>query len=107
MMLKKVSAITGKGQVTIPKSVREALGVEYGGRVAFYVDENLDVSIRKELEDEDDPLIGGFLDFLADDMRRNPENIRDFPPALGERMVALTNGMTVDTDEEISGDVVI
>lgn len=107
-LLKKTSAITEKGQVTIPKSVREALGVEYGSRITFYVDEDRTVSIRKEAdEDEGDPVIGQFLAFVAQDMARNPANIRDFPPALVERMVEVTKGMQIDPDAPIDGDVAL
>jgi antitoxin PrlF len=105
-LLKKISTITEKGQVTIPKSVREALGVGYGGKVAFYVDENKHVSIEREAEDNgDDPVIDGFLAFLAQDMEKHPEHIREFPEALVERMVELTKGMQVDPNDPIVGDV--
>ena len=39
-LLKEVSTITAKGQTTVPKSVRQALGVDSGDRIAFVVDEN-------------------------------------------------------------------
>jgi bifunctional DNA-binding transcriptional regulator/antitoxin component of YhaV-PrlF toxin-antitoxin module len=32
--LEEISTITAKGQTTVPKAVRQALGVDYGGRVA-------------------------------------------------------------------------
>ncbi|MET3613318.1 antitoxin PrlF [Rhizobium aquaticum] len=107
-LLKKISAITEKGQVTIPKAVREALGVEYGGRVAFYVNEDRTVSIRREKEEgEDDPLISRFLNFLAEDMAQHPDRIQKFPPALVERMVTATEGMQIDPEAPIDGDVVL
>ena len=31
----EVATITSKGQITLPKSIRQALGVGYGGKVAF------------------------------------------------------------------------
>jgi len=33
--LEKISTITAKGQTTIPKAVRQALGVDFGGRMPF------------------------------------------------------------------------
>jgi antitoxin PrlF len=105
-LLKKVSKITEKGQVTIPKSVREALGLGYGGRVAFYIDENRHVSIEKEHDDDaEDPVIDGLLAFIAQDMEMHPEHAREVPKALLERMVELTEGMHVDPDDPITGDV--
>ena len=31
----EVATITSKGQITLPKSIRQALGVDFGGKVAF------------------------------------------------------------------------
>lgn len=106
VLLKKISTITEKGQVTVPKSVREALGLGYGGRVAFYVDENRHVSIEKELDEaDDDPVIDSFLSFLANDMEKHPERVQEFPKALVDRMVELTKGMHFNLDDPIVGDV--
>ncbi|MCM2472975.1 AbrB/MazE/SpoVT family DNA-binding domain-containing protein [Rhizobium sp. CG5] len=106
-LLKKISTITEKGQVTVPKSVRDALGLGYGGRVAFYVDENRHVSIEKVDEADDDPVIDSFLGFLANDMEKHPERVQEFPKALVDRMAELTKGMHVNLDDPILGDVTI
>lgn len=37
-MLTVIATLTSKGQVTIPKAVREALGLEEGDQVRFEVD---------------------------------------------------------------------
>ena len=34
-LFEEVSTITAKGQAIIPKSMRQALGVGYGGKIAF------------------------------------------------------------------------
>ena len=98
------SKITAKGQTTIPKAVRQALGVSYGGEVAFVVDES-GVSVRRVETEETDPVIGKFLDFLTRDMTNNPQNISAFPTDLAERMVALTEGMAINPEDEIDGEV--
>ena len=100
------SRITAKGQTTVPKAVRQALGVSYGGEIAFVVDER-GVSVVR-VEEETDPVIEGFLDFLARDMQRNPgARIAAFPENLAERMRALTEGIDVDPDAEIEGAVAL
>jgi len=108
-ILREESTITTKGQTTVPKAVRQALGVDYGGRIAFFVDEQRRVYIRKaETEEIADPVIDSFLEFLARDMARNPgKSILPFPQDLLDRAAALTAGMTVDLDAEIEGDVSI
>ncbi len=105
-VLEETSTITAKGQTTIPKSVRQALGVDYGGKIAFRVDER-GVSVHRADIEADDPAIGGFLDFLARDMEGRPEAIKALTPALAARIAALTKGMDIDPGEEIEGEVAL
>lgn len=105
-VVRERSRITAKGQTTVPKAVRQALGVSYGGEIAYVIDERGRVSLLGALE-ESDPVIDGFLAFLARDMARNPSHISAFPAGLAERMAALTAGMSVDLDQEIDGAVTL
>ncbi|SEK01970.1 antitoxin PrlF [Sphingomonas sp. OV641] len=100
------SRITAKGQTTVPKVVRQALGVSYGGEIAFVVDEQ-GVSVRRVETDEADPVIGAFLGFLEQDMLRHPENVAAFPAGLAKRMATLAEHIAVNPDEEIDGSVAL
>ena len=101
--LEETSTITAKGQTTIPKSVRQALGVDYGGRISFRVDQD-GVTVSRADEGED-PAILPFLDFLAHDIAAHPEGLAALSPELAARITALTADMPVDLDAEIDGDV--
>lgn len=103
--LEEFSTITAKGQTTIPKSVRQALGVDYGGRIAFRVDKR-GVTVSRADESED-PAIQEFLGFLAADIKMRPEAVKSLSPELAARIAALTADMAVDLDEEIDGDVAL
>lgn len=103
-LLEEISTITAKGQTTIPKSVRQALGVDYGGKIAFRVDDN-GVSVHRADAEHDDPAIDGFLSFLATDIQLRPEALAALTPALAERLAVLTKGVAVDLDAPIDGDV--
>lgn len=46
-----IATLTSKGQVTIPKDVREALGLEPGDRLSFEVREDGIVEVRAETVD--------------------------------------------------------
>jgi antitoxin PrlF len=105
-ILEETSTITAKGQTTIPKSVRRALGVDYGGKIAFRVDER-GVSVHRADPETEDPAIGSFLDFLARDIERRPEAIDALSPTLVARIVALTQGMDIDPGEKIDGEVAL
>lgn len=103
-LLEEISTITAKGQTTIPKSVRQALGVDYGGKIAFRVDDN-GVSVHRADAEHNDPAIDSFLSFLAGDIQRRPEALAALSPALADRLATLTKGVAVDLDAPIDGDV--
>jgi antitoxin PrlF len=107
-VLKEVSTITAKGQTTVPKSVRQALGVDYGGRITFTVDANRRVT-GEGLEDETaDPVVGSFLNFLAQDMSANPSrSITPLTPELRSRILALVDSDDIDLGEPIEGETVL
>ena len=44
-IIEEICTITAKGQTTVPKAVWQALGVGYGGRIAFRVDDAASPSI--------------------------------------------------------------
>ena len=103
--LEEFSTITSKGQTTVPKAVRQALGVDYGGRIAFHVGDD-GVTITSA-EPQEDPAIGTFLDFLADDIKRRPEAVKALSSELAARITALVGAQPVNLDDEIVGDVAL
>lgn len=107
-LLKKESTITAKGQTTVPKAVRQALGVEYGGRIAFVVDDARRVYVEKVTEEESDPVVDRFLTFLAHDMTKHPgASVVSIPATLRDRMAALVGDIDVDLDAEVDGTVAL
>jgi len=102
----EVSTVSSKGQTTIPKPVRQALGVNEGDQIAFRVDET-GVTIRRADEGSSDPAIGAFLSFLAKDVEAHPDKLRAFPADLAKHIASLTEGVEFDPDAEIDGDVAL
>lgn len=102
--IQEISTITSKGQTTVPKAVRQALGVDTGDRIVFCIDER-GVTLQRVAEDAEDPAIDAFLRFLAKDMEAHPERMVTMPPALAARMAELTEGVGTDVDTPIEGDV--
>ncbi len=67
LVVEEVCTITAKGQTTVPKAVRQALGVGYGGRIAFRVGRGR-VTIHALPEEKDvDPALAPFLALLEAD----------------------------------------
>ena len=107
-LLKEESTITAKGQTTVPKAIRQALGVDYGGRIAFVVDDARRVYVEKATEEQSDPVVDRFLTFLAHDMTKHPgTSIVSIPATLRDRMAALVGDIDVDLDAEIDGVVTL
>lgn len=103
-VFEEFSTVTSKGQTTVPKHVRQALGLTGGDQIAFRVDET-GVTIRRADETRDDPAIASFLSFLSKDIESHPEKLRGFPATLAQRIAELTKGVEFDPDAEINGDV--
>ncbi|OGQ83795.1 MAG: hypothetical protein A2289_24270 [Deltaproteobacteria bacterium RIFOXYA12_FULL_58_15] len=78
------STLTTKGQVTIPKSVREVLGVRAGDRVAFFVREDGIVELRPETVDLKD--LFGILEY-----RGKAVSVEKMGKATGEAAAASFN----------------
>jgi antitoxin PrlF len=103
-IFEEISTVTSKGQTTIPKTVRQALGVAEGDKIAFRVDPN-GVTIRRATDDTSDPALAAFLSLLAKDVATHPEKITAFPPVLAERIASLIESGEIDPDAEIDGEV--
>lgn len=104
--IEEVCTITAKGQTTVPKAIRQALGVGYGGRIAFRV-EGGTVSVHAVAELEEDPALAPFLALLERDFAARPEALVPLTPELAARMAAATEGVAVDLDSPIEGEVAL
>lgn len=101
----EVATITTKGQITLPKPIRQALGVDYGGKVAFDLRGSQVVVTRVEDEPHEDPAIGSFLALLEKDIQSG-RHITTLPQNLAQSMLAAIRN-PVDLNEEIEGDVAL
>lgn len=107
-VVEEVCTITAKGQTTVPKAVRQALGVGYGGRIAFRVERGrVSVHALPGGGEAEDPALAPFLTLLEADLATRPaEAVRPFPEALAGRLEALMAEVgPVDPDEPIEGEV--
>jgi antitoxin PrlF len=101
----EVATITSKGQITLPKTIRQALGVDYGGKVAFDLQGSQVIVTRADEASNDDPAIGAFLAMLEKDIRTG-QHLCALPDELVQAMLA-TPTQPVDLDADIDGDVTL
>ncbi len=105
----EICTITAKGQTTVLKAIRQALGVGYGDRIAFRVEGNPVTVHAMSAQDEGDPALAPFLKLLeSDTVSRPAPAIRPLTAAMVERLHALIDEMgEIDLDAPIEGDVTL
>ena len=92
------SSVTERFQTTIPKGVREALGLRRGDTLAYEV-RGEEVVVRRRPEHEgDDPVLVAFLDLLERDIAAHPERLQRVPDALVQRGQELVDGVEINFD---------
>src|SRR3546814_19582126 len=100
VLLKGVATITSKGQTTLPKAVRQTLGVEAGDSICYEVEQDGRVVVTRA-EENADPVVGAFLDFLERAMNAHPENLQPLSEEWLARMKDLVDALSVDADAPI------
>jgi len=100
----EVATLTSKGQITLPKSIRQALGADTGSKLAFELRGSEVVVTRADAEHED-PAIAAFLTLLARDIEAG-RNVRGLPENLARTMLEHA-GHKVDLGDDFDEDVEI
>jgi antitoxin PrlF len=74
-VLEASAKLTSKNQTTIPTSVRTALGLEPMDRIKFQIltDGRVELIKVSNQEDEFDPMVLAYLDFIEADILANPQ----------------------------------
>lgn len=96
--LKIESTLTDKYQTTVPAVVRKALGLKKRDRISYTILPEGDVLLRRAPDAGEDPAIGAFLSFLAQDISQNPGQIRGLDATLRVKLSELTDGIEPDLD---------
>lgn len=101
--IEEVSTITAKGQTTVPKAVRQALGVGYGGKIVFRIEDGR-VTISNPGVEHRDPVLRRFLKLLEADIA-DGRNMRDLPKDIAASLRRAMGRAPVDLEEPLEGDV--
>lgn len=99
----EIATITSKGQITLPKSIRQALGVDAGGKVAFDYNGRSIIVSRADMEEYTDPAIAQFLALLERDLAEG-KNVTALPDVLAKSLQQALK-RSVDLSEDIESDV--
>ena len=99
-ILHSQSTLTDRYQTTIPEPIRYALHLGKRDKIEYVIEDNGKVIISR-LE-EDDPVLGEFLSFLAHDIKKHPEHVKSISSALFSRAKSLVSDIEIDLDAPLS-----
>lgn len=99
--IREMATMTSKGQVTLPKTIRQALSLDAGSRLAFTLRGN-EIVITGE-DEHNDPAVVSFLSLLEQDIAHD-RHVSTLPDDLAKSLVAALEH-DQGHDQEISGDV--
>ena len=97
------STLTDRYQTTVPETVRRALKLGKRDKIHYTIRPNGEVVLtRVEASEDDDPVLGQFLGFLAADITRHPERLQAVDAGLVQRLQSLVGDAEVDLDSALS-----
>ena len=92
------STLTDRYQTTVPDAVRKALHLEKREKIRYTIQPDGNVLLSRADMNDEDPVLGSFLSFLASDIQKHPEYIQAATPELVSRIQGLVGGIDVDLD---------
>jgi|SRR5665213_958243 len=99
------STLTDRYQTTVPETVRRVLRLGKRDKIHYTIRPGGEVMLtRAKAADEDDPVLGQFLGFLARDIASHPDRLRAIDASFVRRLQSLTGGAEVDLDTALSAD---
>jgi antitoxin PrlF len=91
------STLTDRYQTTVPEPVRRALHLCKRDKILYKIQGDGAVLIsRSKGGDDEDPVVGAFLNFLAQDMQTQPERLQTLGIDLQEMLRGLVREVEVD-----------
>lgn len=104
-IIEEISTITTKGQTTVPKAVRQALGLACGGRIAYRIEDG-QVVIQNAEAERTDPALAAFLGLIEREITAG-RSVRDLPSELAAAMQRLIKEVPVELDTKLEGEVAL
>ena len=99
------STLTDRYQTTVPETVRRALKLGKRDKIHYTIRPDGEVVLTRVAPAVgDDPLIGQFLGFLAQDIAGHPERLQSVAAGLVLRLQSLVGSVEVDLDAPLPAD---
>ncbi|WP_137820323.1 type II toxin-antitoxin system PrlF family antitoxin [Pseudomonas sp. 2FG] len=99
------STLTDRYQTTVPETVRRALKLGKRDKIHYSIrPDGAVVMTRADESKDEDPVLGRFLSFLANDIARHPERLQSIDAGLLKRVQSLVGHVELDLDAPLSAD---
>lgn len=99
------STLTDRYQTTVPETVRRALRLGKRDKLHYAIRPNGEVVLTRAATTEgNDPVLGQFLCFLAQDLADHPERLQTIDAEFVQRIQSLVGHVEVDLDRALSAD---
>jgi antitoxin PrlF len=102
LVIERTSKVTAKGQTTVPKTVRDALGIRSGDQIAYHLDDNGTVRLVRHKAQTEDSAVDAFLVFLSNDIKERPQAVAAMSDETANRLRSLTSGVDVDLEGDFA-----
>ena len=98
------STLTDRYQTTVPDPIRKVLGLNKRDRISYTIGSDGQVTISRVEDENNDPLLGQFLNFLATDIQHNPQHVRQVSSDLVDRIRSLVGNVALDLDAPLAAE---
>lgn len=104
-ILETESTLTERYQTTVPETVRRALRLGKRDKIRFTIRPDGEVVLTRAVPTQgEDPVMGHFLNFLAQDMASHPERLVSVDAGLVQRIQVLVGDTEVDLNAPLSAE---
>ena len=94
------STLTDRYQTTVPEPVRKALGLSKRDKICYTIQPDGKVLISRV--EQNDPIIDKFLNYLTQDIAKNPQNIQAISSNLLSHVHSLVAEVEIDLDAPLT-----
>ncbi len=92
------STLTDRDQTTIPAPIRKVLGLSKRDKICYTIESDGKVVISRADKTQSDPILEQFLNFLAQDIGKNPQHLQAISSDLVSRVQSLVADVDFDLD---------
>ena len=96
------STLTDRYQTTIPSPIRKALGLNKSDKICYIIQPDGRVIISRVDQMESDPILGQFLDFIARDIKKNPQHLQTMSSDLVSHVQSVVAEVDIDLNALLS-----